>query len=524
MRGSLATLTALVLLGVAACGDDETGGGGDDTPLTPPEQTRSASLNFASGDEAFLVTVWSTPGISEASPSSDITYDLGTAAATQGVRINRVGKRHVAEADGYWKARLAFEGARRAQMLQWAQSRKAGSAPFVKSEAARAAACTQAGCTQQYRFQNGTRTLRFVGIIDSPVRVTVLTDSSTATDSDLMAAADDFARAAKVGLRVMGPSDHTGNLDPDDSNSITVAFTDQFGGSIPADTVGAFIFADFLASGTAQANGNQADILWALTPGINAPRELIIGTLAHEYQHLVSFALRAELGDAVTSQETLWLDEGLSHLMEDLTGWGGSNVDALANALQSWNNASFAGPDDSTPQRGMAYTLLRYLVDQRAKQRGASDARAESVIEAAHDLIAPLYTQSRAGFTHALLQDARKDNRVRDWLRAVYVSGNTDVTQSGGPSFLATGASPQSNGQRIGFSPYGDYRTARDAEVTLAGPDSEDVDDGGESEISDSVKSSGSHYYIVTGGTGTVNLRLTADTNSDINVDALRIR
>lgn len=524
MRVALATLTTLALFGVAACGsDDEGSGGGDTDPLKFPDQTRTASLDFSNAAAQYLVTVWSTPGISEASPSADITYELGAGAATSGLRIASVGAKHAsAEASSYWNARIAFEAQRRAAIAKWSVNAATSGAPFVKSEAVQAAVCAQAGCTQQYKFDGQNRTFNYVGTITGDVTVTVLTDSTTAVASDLMTAASEFGVAAKKDLRVMGPSGHTGALDADGSGSITVVFTDNFG-SIPSDVIGAFIFEDILASGS-QANGNHADILWARTPGALTPNDLIIGTLAHEYQHLVSFALRSSLGDPVASREVLWLDEGISHLMEDLTGWGGSTVDAYAQALGNWNSAAFAGPDDSVAQRGKAYMLLRYLVDKRAKERGASDAKADSVLDAAHDIIGPMYTQTRAGFTHGVLQDARNDGRVRDWLRAVYATGNTSVTQSGIASFLSTASSPNSNDQLIGFNPFGDYKTAKGEDVPLAGPDTDDDDSGVSSAIEDSVVSSGQHYYIVSGGEGTVALKLTADANSDINVDAVRIQ
>ncbi|MBC7793990.1 MAG: hypothetical protein H7Z43_09790, partial [Clostridia bacterium] len=287
-----------------------------------------------------------------------------------------------------------------------------------------------------------------------------------------------------------------------------------------SDIVGAFIFPDFLANGS-QANGNRADILWARAPDTNSPADLIVGTLAHEYQHLVSFALRSSLGDPVASREVLWLDEGISHLMEDLTGWGGSTVDAYVAALESWNNVPFAGPIDSVEQRGKAYTLLRYLVDVRAKSIGANDANDDEVLTAARDLIAPLYTQKRAGFTHALFQEARDDDRMRDWLRAVYATNNDEVRVALDAKFLATANSPESNGQLIGFAPNTDYTTARGIVLNIRGVVPEDADAA--DSISDSIASSGAHYYLVSGGTGTVNLKLTADSASDISVDAVRV-
>ncbi|HSI04070.1 MAG TPA: hypothetical protein VLC93_06325, partial [Myxococcota bacterium] len=309
--------------------------------------------------------------------------------------------------------------------------------------------------------------------------------------------------------------------------SITVAFTNNFG-TLPASVVGVFVFGDYLASGVSGATGNQSDILWARLPDGSNTDALIIGTLAHEYQHLVSFALRSKLGDAAQLRETLWLDEGVSHLMEDLTGWGGSTVDAYALALEQWDSAPFAGPNDTVAQRGRAYTLLRYLIDAKVRAAGQNSANAAAVITQAHDLLAPLYTQERRGFQHALMQDARNDGRILNWVRAVFATSNPDVTALPSetlPRFLAVASSTQANGQWMGFSPFHTYVNARGEDVPLNGPGGvDDSNDSGFSEVSDSIASSGARYYLVTGGDGSVTVNLTADDASDINIDAIKVQ
>ena len=57
------------------------------------------------------------------------------------------------------------------------------------------------------------------------------------------------------------------------------------------------------------------------------------GTLAHEYTHLVSYAVRVQGRPSDPKPEVLWLDEGIAHLMEDLSGWNGSNYDTIEVAL-----------------------------------------------------------------------------------------------------------------------------------------------------------------------------------------------
>jgi len=240
----------------------------------------------------------------------------------------------------------------------------------------------------------------------------------------------------------------------------------------------------------------------------------------------VSFALRSKLGDPQNVREVLWLDEGISHAMEDLTGWGGSTVDAFAEALQGWDNTPFAGPNDSVAQRGRSYMILRYLIDAKARGNGAADAKADKVLDAAHDVIAPLYTQARRGFQHAVFQDARSSGAILAAVRAVYTSGNPDAPQvDSSKGFLPTATSPNANGQLIGFNPFADYTSAKGQDVPLDGPKVDDSNDAGVADtLSDSVPDSGSRFYIVTGGTGTVNLTMTSDDNVDINLDAIKVK
>jgi hypothetical protein len=522
----------------AACGNDPEGG--DDEELKFPDQQRSATLNFTTADDVFLVSVYSTPGIAEASPAADVLYDMAPAAATSGLRVSRIAS--AAKAPGlnlsYWNARLAVEKARRDGIERLADELEArGESLQLANPNALVAACSctdtqtcasgSSACVDEVplTFAGSSRTFQVVGTVNAGgVKVTVVTDA-VAVAAALTSVAEEFANSAGFVLDVMGHSGHTDELDVDGTGSITVAFTNNFG-SLPASTVGVFEFGDFLASGTAGATGNHADILWARVPGVGTPDELLIGTLAHEYQHLVSFALRSKLGDPTQLRETLWLDEGASHLMEDLTGWGGSTVDAYALGLEQWDNAPFAGPNDTVAQRGKAYMLLRYLVDAKARAAGATDAKSSQVKTAAHDVLAPLYTQKRVGFQHALFQDARNDGRIADWVRAVFTSGNTDIdAQPAAKQFLANTSSPNSNGQQIGFNPYGTYDTARGASVPLSGPGGvDDSNDAGFSAVSDSIPSSGARYYLVTGGTGNVKINLTADNATDINVDAVKVK
>ncbi|MDQ3950350.1 MAG: Ig-like domain-containing protein, partial [Gemmatimonadota bacterium] len=51
-----------------------------------------------------------------------------------------------------------------------------------------------------------------------------------------------------------------------------------------------------------------------------------IGTLAHEYQHLINAGRRAYVNNAVADDEEVWLNEGLSHIAEELVFYRASGT------------------------------------------------------------------------------------------------------------------------------------------------------------------------------------------------------
>ena len=77
-----------------------------------------------------------------------------------------------------------------------------------------------------------------------------------------------------------------------------------------------------------QANSNRGEIFYALVPDVGGTRScqhtkadvqrLVPGTFVHEFQHMISFGQHVVARGG--SFETLWLNEGLSHIAEELAG------------------------------------------------------------------------------------------------------------------------------------------------------------------------------------------------------------
>jgi hypothetical protein len=123
---------------------------------------------------------------------------------------------------------------------------------------------------------------------------------------------------------------------------------------------------------------NHAEIFYvlaALSP--NFPRAAVAAenpkTIAHEYEHLISFSHRIFREGGVT--QITWLEEGMAHMAEDLNGDNTSNMGRASDYLRLDPNESlpfrdfrpsleFNSGGPPLEQRGGIYLFLRWLGDR----------------------------------------------------------------------------------------------------------------------------------------------------------------
>ena len=164
-----------------------------------------------------------------------------------------------------------------------------------------------------------------------------------------------------------------------------ISDTDRLQGC-PASNVGEYFY--LIAPDPAgQINGNDRSTGFVDT--------MTTAIIAHEFQHLINSSRRIYVNNANDFEET-WLDEGLSHIAEELLFYHEAgmaprsnitttairaseqrrtafNLDMAGNAgryrtyLQAPSSSSPYAKNDSLPTRGGAWDLLRYLADQRSK-------------------------------------------------------------------------------------------------------------------------------------------------------------
>jgi hypothetical protein len=168
------------------------------------------------------------------------------------------------------------------------------------------------------------------------------------------------------------------------------------------------------------------------------------GTLVHEFQHLINAGRRLYVNDA-DDFEDVWLNEGLSHVAEELLYFhvanlgprqniGASVIGANTAAVDAFNNyqgsnfgrfeiyigkpaaTSPYADNDELETRGATWYLLRYLADHR----GSSDADTWSL----------LVNSKRSGQANlAGVFGASYLTQIRDFATAIFaddVPGMTD--------------------------------------------------------------------------------------------------
>lgn len=152
------------------------------------------------------------------------------------------------------------------------------------------------------------------------------------------------------------------------------------------------------------ATSNVGEMFYLLVPDPNGVfsdkrsktdvLNLTPGTLAHEYQHLINAGRRLYVNNAFDFED-VWLNEGLSHIAEELlyyhvsgltprqnidvatlraggqasidafNNYQGSNIGRFEEFLGKPSQTSVYGNNDALETRGATWDLLRYLADHR---------------------------------------------------------------------------------------------------------------------------------------------------------------
>lgn len=226
--------------------------------------------------------------------------------------------------------------------------------------------------TDADNFTTVTAELRYTGnhsVIYSDID-TLTTGNLTQTDMRAFAGAFDNQIQPTNTVKFGAPSDI------DDSNKVIILITPVVNRMTPPASpsfIGGFFHpGDLLPGAVDEGASNGAEIFYVLAADTGAfwgnrfslpfVRQENVKTIAHEHQHLISFAVRVfKQGGKV---QAFWLEEGMSHMAEDFSGTNSSNVDRANEYLLDPGETSLEDAGAPITQRGAAYLFLRLLGDR----------------------------------------------------------------------------------------------------------------------------------------------------------------
>jgi hypothetical protein len=278
--------------------------------------------------------------------------------------------------------------------------------------------------------------------------------------------------------------------DIDHNGKIVMIFTKEVNKLTPRGAngvVGGFFFDRDLFPTTDQpgfggcATSNFGEMFYLLVPDPNAVfsdkraftdiQALTPGTLAHEYQHLINAGRRLYVNTSSDYPEATWLNEGLSHIAEELLFYKATglaprqNIDLNAARGVATQFANFQGsnfgryneflskPSQTSPYadnddlntRGATWNMLRYLADHKGTGDGSTWSSLVNTPDTGQKNLSNVFG------TNLLTQ-------IRDWATSVFsddVPGVTDarfLEQSWNMRSVFPGLAGQ-NGQALGKFP-----------------------------------------------------------------------
>ncbi|GEM_PF-1032310 len=173
---------------------------------------------------------------------------------------------------------------------------------------------------------------------------------------------------------------------------------------------------------------NGMEIFYCMVPDPDAiygnefPREPSIevmkGVLAHEFQHMINFNYRVLIygnGYSDAYLEELWLDEGLSHIAEDLNGHDESNIGRSELFLLDPGAVTLVYGGDALDERGASFLFMRYLGDR------FGESIYGKLVRSKHSGIDNVESASGMSFMELFA----------DWSAAVYLSGMDEMISDG---------------------------------------------------------------------------------------------
>jgi len=202
--------------------------------------------------------------------------------------------------------------------------------------------------------------------------VDVEVPSSALSSDDIQTLCGDFDETAGAEMNLLGDI-----YDPDGDGKVHVLMTKQVNklGSLGGGIITGYFYAgDYYKESASNPVSNYRDIIYTMVPDPNgswgttisrnfAMSNLLPAVLPHELQHAISYSVHVfENGG---SSEESWLNEAMSHFIEDYFGVGNENPSRYAMYLASPSTYGIVtSGSPNLMERGGSYLFLRYLYEQ----------------------------------------------------------------------------------------------------------------------------------------------------------------
>lgn len=197
-------------------------------------------------------------------------------------------------------------------------------------------------------------------------------DDDALSSEDIQELCEEYDETAGRTIDLLG---HTSDVNGDEL--ITVLITPQINSletSSNSYVAGYFYAGDLYEPSGSNEVSNAQEIIYAIAPDpsgeYGSPKakgyivdHVLRSVFPHELQHLINY--NRHVFDHGGPTEESWLNEGLSHLIEDLTGHGGGNPMRYQYYLSKPSATSLVTPNSpDLAERGAIYLFLRFLYEQ----------------------------------------------------------------------------------------------------------------------------------------------------------------
>lgn len=203
-------------------------------------------------------------------------------------------------------------------------------------------------------------------------------DEDSLSDDELEELAEQFASVVDSERDLLGDES-----DVNGDGKVACLFTRVVNnlGASQGGIVTGFVYALDVVDGSSSYPGNDMEVMYTFVPdesgefGVEITNEFATtniypGVMVHEFGHIINFNQHYFVHGGAA--ENGWLNEGLSHLIEDIytaddtgfmAGTGLENPSRVASFLSNISNACFTC-GTSLSQRGGSYLFMKYLYEQ----------------------------------------------------------------------------------------------------------------------------------------------------------------